>query len=1259
MTQRLPIPGSDDGTWGDILNGFLEVSHNADGTLQTSAVQQAGAITSVNGKTSTNGSVTLVASDVNAPTTLAGDSDVSITSPTNNQILTYNTTASKWVNQAPGSGVGLDSSASDIQPLGIQAAGSSGLAADARHVHAMPRLDQINNPTASVSLNSQKITSLQNGSSAQDAATFGQIPTAGTGASNFTAGNASVGGDLSGTLPNPTVTKVNGISVSGTPSSGQALIASSGTAASWTAVPGPSDWYNVKDYGATGNGTAVDTTAVQNCVNAALAANGGVVYFPPGTYVMAQITFGSNLIVAGAGMGSTVLLMDPNVYNIISSSSTAYVARVAPASSSTSTSNFLMRDLTIDGNQSVWGANTTQRMMGFYFGQGTPGLVTQSKMTNVEIRHCMSYSFDVENVSDITIESCWAHDNGYTSGTGTHITCDGFTFIGSDITAIGCRSYNNSGNGYLCGQNAATWYRIKLVGCTAGGNNNHGALLGSNSSGFLYDSSIVGGSFINHTTGCGIELSINAQRCTVEGAVCTGNYQNGIRLSQASYNTITGNTCYNNATGSSANPEIYLLNSSTNNSISSNTIDSSTATTAIQEQNSSTDYNAIVGNNVTSTSTTIVVSGAHTLHSTNTGFDSQVTRDTGTDLFDVKAYGATGNGTTVDSAAVQSALNAAIAAGGGTVYFPQGTYVVSRLSFGSNLTIRGAGIGAAVLLCDPSASSGSVICRVSPNGTAATDVVLRDITIDGNKSSWGNNSNQQIYGYYLGQSSLGTVSSCKVINVEIRNCLSNALDIVNVSDISVESVWSHDNGYTTGTGTNHSCNGFDLDGNDITLVNCRAYNNSNSGYSAGQSNINYARIKLIGCTAGANNAHGVTYGSNSGGSLTDSAITGGSFINSTTGCGIQLSTNAERCTVTGAKATGNYQNGIRLSGALYNAVTGNSIYNNAAAGATNPEIYLTSTSTNNAVTGNVVDSSTATTAISEQNSTTDYNSITGNNVTSVGTTIVVAGTHTLTSNNVGFDAGGATGAAGGDLSGSYPNPTVAKISGISISGTPSSGQILIASSSSAASWQTSGASLTLDSTATDIQALGNQAVGATGKAADAGHIHPAPSLTPQGNGLLAWTFDLSSATLATIATAGTLYLARVDVRYGFTATYIWFGISTGGSGASTGSYVGLYSSSGGLLSGSSDIGSSITSSGNKQIALTTPQALTAGTFVWVAFLCNLATTQATPRAGSLALNIGLSAATYRAASNGTSLTSLSSITPSSNSSANAYWFGIS
>jgi hypothetical protein len=39
---RLPIPGADDGTWGDVLNEFLSVEHNDDGTQKTLDIAKGG-----------------------------------------------------------------------------------------------------------------------------------------------------------------------------------------------------------------------------------------------------------------------------------------------------------------------------------------------------------------------------------------------------------------------------------------------------------------------------------------------------------------------------------------------------------------------------------------------------------------------------------------------------------------------------------------------------------------------------------------------------------------------------------------------------------------------------------------------------------------------------------------------------------------------------------------------------------------------------------------------------------------------------------------------------------------------------------------------------------------------------------------------------------------------------------------------------------------------------------------------------------------
>jgi hypothetical protein len=375
--------------------------------------------------------------------------------------------------------------------------------------------------------------------------------------------------------------------------------------------------FNVKQYGAKGDGTTVDTTAVQAAVTACLAAGGGTVSFPPGTYPMSNVTFGNNITIAGSGVGNTILLMDP------ASVSGAVVCRVAPPSSTVTTTNCMVRDLTIDGNKAIWGNNSTQKGYGYYMGQSTNNLITHCAMFNVEIRNCMTYGFDVERVQEVRLINCVAHDNGYSTGTGTHINADGFTLIGDDITCISCVAYNNGVFGFRGGQSGSLWHRVNMINCEAYSNGATGIGMGADAVGgdALLDSHIIGCMSYSNTTS-GIYLSTNCMNCSVIGNSSYNNGTNGIIASASSYCSIMGNTLKDNATASSGNPELYLTATTTNCSVMGNVVTSVNATHAISEQNSSTTGNIITGNQVASTSTTIVKNGATTIVSNNQGFTS-------------------------------------------------------------------------------------------------------------------------------------------------------------------------------------------------------------------------------------------------------------------------------------------------------------------------------------------------------------------------------------------------------------------------------------------------------------------------------------------------------------------------------------------------------------------------------------------------------------------------------------------------------------
>lgn len=67
--------------------------------------------------------------------------------------------------------------------------------------------------------------------------------------------------------------------------------------------------YDVKVFGAVGNGSANDTTAIANAIAAAIAAGGGIVLFPPGTYSTSNIavTSATGVTLRGAGHKASII----------------------------------------------------------------------------------------------------------------------------------------------------------------------------------------------------------------------------------------------------------------------------------------------------------------------------------------------------------------------------------------------------------------------------------------------------------------------------------------------------------------------------------------------------------------------------------------------------------------------------------------------------------------------------------------------------------------------------------------------------------------------------------------------------------------------------------------------------------------------------------------------------------------------------------------------------------------------------------------
>lgn len=99
-------------------------------------------------------------------------------------------------------------------------------------------------------------------------------------------------------------------------------------------------------------------------------------------------------------------------------------------------------------------------------------------------------------------------------------------------------------------------------------------------------------------------------------------------------------------------------------------------------------------------------------------------------FFSVKdpIYGATGDGSTDDAAAIQAALDAAETAGGGIVFFPKGTYRhTTRMSVAAGVSLLGAGPGASRVAA-AGGGSGGFIFDASPTYWQSVEGLRIDAT---------------------------------------------------------------------------------------------------------------------------------------------------------------------------------------------------------------------------------------------------------------------------------------------------------------------------------------------------------------------------------------------------------------------------------------------------------------------------------------------------------------------------------------------------
>ena len=272
-------------------------------------------------------------------------------------------------------------------------------------------------------------------------------------------------------------------------------------------------------------------------------------------------------------------------------------------------------------------------------------------------------------------------------------------------------------------------------------------------------------------------------------------------------------------------------------------------------------------------------------------------------------YGAVGDGVTDDSAAIRSAA-AAAAAAETDLYFPEGTYLVSRVDAGTAYCLNHPGgrwHGPGTLKMAASQLSQTRVVHIATDGCT-----VDGLTIDGNSSNQGASTDQR-HGLILDGATNATIRDCRLTNNDGDGLLvSDDCEGISVTRCRI------DNNRRSGialTGTLSS---------DVSITDCRITGNDATPIDGESNNGHIDQVRITGnyLEAASSDSYGVTF---SGDSDTDALNASWTLIGNTIIGGVYLPFSTKAAIIGNSITVSGTTAGVTFTGAVGATIQGNHI----------------------------------------------------------------------------------------------------------------------------------------------------------------------------------------------------------------------------------------------------------------------------------------------------------------------------------------------